>query len=385
MACSGTLDAPTAGPVTASSPFVVSSPQTVGVTRDASGTGGSAAPNDVVYVALPPGSIPDAQLVTIRVHPTGVTVTANPANGGLDPVAVAATLGDTLYVDVQVSGRSAPVRYILPVGKHGGPVVIRTSPPHQKRDVPLNTNVLVVFSEPILPSSVNSGTVLLADGNIFVTAGIAFVDSTHIMSTLTPVAPLSPSTDYTLTISQSVQDLAGQTLAAPVIVTFTTAMGPVSQWSGSLGFERAFTRNSSISCEGDFATHHFFLFPQTANADLQIGDSVVQLTLRTSASQKVVFSGTRSGDSISVTSHHQSSDGWPLSAEMIEGIARTCREIDVVGDGPFWGDGTLVAHVGSSDLDGIWEFDTWDPGGGPPPETNRPMHMTIDLRIHLSR
>src|SRR5690349_7508973 len=97
LACSGAADAPPARPVAASSPLVVSSPQAVGVTGEASGAGGSEAPNDIVYVALPPRSIPNAQLVTIRVHPTGVTVTATPADGGLDPVAVHAALGDTLY------------------------------------------------------------------------------------------------------------------------------------------------------------------------------------------------------------------------------------------------------------------------------------------------
>jgi len=223
FACSGNPDAPTARRVASGPPvFVVSSPQAMGGgTRDAAGSGGEA-PSEVVYVALPPGSIPNAELITISVHPTGVTVTAKPVDGGLDPVAVQASLGDTLYIDTRVSGSPVPVRNILPVGKHGRPVVIRTSPPHGKRDVPLNTDVLVVFSEPILPTSVSSSTVQLTSGPGKVAAQLAFTDSTHVMSTLTPLASLSPATDYTLRISQTIQDFAGETLAAPVTVTFTT-------------------------------------------------------------------------------------------------------------------------------------------------------------------
>jgi hypothetical protein len=225
FACSNSPDAPSARDVAGdSSRFVVSSPQTpAGATRDASSFGGGAGPSNVVYVALPPGSIPNAELITITVHPTGATLTAKPVDGGLDPVAVPATLGDTLYIDTRVSGSAVPVRNILPVGPHGRPVVIRTSPPHRKRDVPLNTDVLVVFSEPILPTSVTSSTVQLTTGTGQVQAQLAFTDSTHVMSTLTPLTPLSPATDYTLTISQTIQDFAGETLAVPVVVTFTTA------------------------------------------------------------------------------------------------------------------------------------------------------------------
>jgi hypothetical protein len=44
-----------------------------------------------------------------------------------------------------------------------------------------------------------------------------------VTSVLTPAAPLSPNTDYTLTVSQEIRDLAGEALFAPVTITFTTA------------------------------------------------------------------------------------------------------------------------------------------------------------------
>src|SRR5262249_10659674 len=99
VACS-CPDAPTSPIAPQASAFLVSSPQLSGSAASNHGATAAAGPGDVVYVSLPPGSIPNAGAVTIRVVPGGALVNANAVDGGLDPVAVPAAFGDTLYIEV---------------------------------------------------------------------------------------------------------------------------------------------------------------------------------------------------------------------------------------------------------------------------------------------
>jgi len=205
------------------SPFVVSAPHALIALKSSSMPGDAAAPaeTDVVYVALSPGSIPNASLITIRVRSTGAVVTAPAVDGGLDPVPVPATANDTLEIGASITGGTA-VLYVMPVPPKGRPVVIRTSPPPKRRDVPLNMTVVIVFSEPIAASSLTPSAVQLANGATVVRGRLGFADAQHLTAALTPESPLSPETNYTLTITQAVQNLDGQPLAAPVTIEFTT-------------------------------------------------------------------------------------------------------------------------------------------------------------------
>lgn len=211
------------------SPFVVSAPH-VGVAAVSSGTSGAVTTqNSIVYVALAAGSVPGAEGVTIRVQSTGATITATAVDGGLDPVPVPAGPDDTLHLDVRLTGRTDPVSYIMPVPRLGRPVVIRTSPPRGKRDVPLNLNVWIVFSEPIAAASLTGSSVQLASAAAPVAGQLAFADPAHLISTFTPAAPLAAATEYTLTITQAILNLDGQSLPAAVTVQFTTVDQPVGQ------------------------------------------------------------------------------------------------------------------------------------------------------------
>lgn len=226
-ACSS-VEAPTRE--MAASPFIVSTPH-AGVAAT-SGTAFLVANSttSVVYVALPVGSIPEATAVNIRVPGSTAVVTAETIDGGMDPVAINAAPGDSLRFDVTLSGAATPIAYYSSVPRIGRrPVVVRTSPPPKKRDVPLNIKITVVFSEPIAISSLTDTALQLADGNVTVTGQLAFSDSAHLTATFTPDAPLKPLTDYTLTITKSIQNLESSPLAEPVIVQFTTADQPTQQ------------------------------------------------------------------------------------------------------------------------------------------------------------
>jgi hypothetical protein len=74
----------------------------------------------VVYVSLPPGSVPGAEQVTVRNPRTGALRTAAMVEGGCDPIGVEANAGDTLDLDIRVAGANAPLLYMpTPRGGHG--------------------------------------------------------------------------------------------------------------------------------------------------------------------------------------------------------------------------------------------------------------------------
>ena len=219
----GGIDAPR--PRATASPFVVSTPRPM-----LASTSVAASTGDIVWIAIPAGTMPGADRVTIQVARTGETVTATAVDGGLDPVPLSATLGDQLRLTVTETGSSDVASYTTVVSRSKGPVVIRTSPPPAKRDVPLNTVIVIVFSEPVAGASLTPDVVRLTSGGATVAGRLGFSDSTHLTAFFQPDAPLTPATDYTLTITQGIRNADGQVLSEPVTVQFTTtaALSPTS-------------------------------------------------------------------------------------------------------------------------------------------------------------
>lgn len=185
-----------------------------------------AAPRDaaavpLAYVSLRPGLIVGAQQATIRNARTGETLTVPIVAGGFDPVAVAASAGDTLELDLRMRGDTV-LTFGLLVPERRPPVVVRTDPPPRKRDVPLNAAMLIVFSEPIDPATLTSATVQLLRRTLLVGGRLEFADSARLSATFAPDAALAPSTDYELVVTEGILDLDAEPLASPVSVGFTT-------------------------------------------------------------------------------------------------------------------------------------------------------------------
>jgi Bacterial Ig-like domain/WD40-like Beta Propeller Repeat len=176
----------------------------------------------MVYLSLPPGSVPGAEQVTIRNPRTGALRTVTMVEGGFDPVAMEASAGDTLDLDIQVAGAEAPLLFSIVVPDSRPPVVVRTDPPPKKRDVPLNAVLLVVFSEPINAATLTDASVQLLLGGVPVAGTLAFGDDAHLTVTFTPTEPLAGGAEYTLLVTQAIKDLDGDTLEAPVTVGFET-------------------------------------------------------------------------------------------------------------------------------------------------------------------
>jgi TolB protein len=172
----------------------------------------------IVYVSLPPGTVPEGGFATLRENRTGVSIPVPMANGGFDPVSVSAEAGDTIAIEVQLTG-GAIVRFALAVPHAARPVVVRTQPPRRKRDVPLNTSIVVVFSEPIRAGS-ETGVRLLRNGQAV--GGDATISTDGLRITFQPSALLAPNADYAISISNVVRDLVGDALAQSVTQDFTT-------------------------------------------------------------------------------------------------------------------------------------------------------------------
>ena len=180
------------------------------------------AQSGVVYVSLPPEGYPGGIQATIRNPENGRQVVVQMVNGGWDPVPIAAEAGDTLRILINTEQRGT-VEFMYLVPPRRPPVIVRTDPPRRKRDVPLNAMLLVVFSEPIDPSTVTPQRVrLLRDGQP-VEAAIE-VSSDGLRMTVRPEADLVPATEYVLVVSPELTDLAGERLEQGAEVEFSTVI-----------------------------------------------------------------------------------------------------------------------------------------------------------------
>jgi len=105
------------------------------------------------------------------------------------------------------------------------PTVISTVPDTDDTLVPLDRSVSALFSEALDPATVNTVTFTLATaiGNASVAGVVSYANKTMVFN---PTADLLASTEYTATITNAVEDLAGNTLAVNEVWSFTTGTAP---------------------------------------------------------------------------------------------------------------------------------------------------------------
>jgi RHS repeat-associated protein len=104
------------------------------------------------------------------------------------------------------------------------PAIVTTSPPNGWSSVGDNVNVLLQFSKPVNPLTVNSNTVLLSGGGAtFIADSIAFSNGNQ-TAVIVPHAPLPDNTQMTLMVT-GVTDVAGN-IASTQTTQFTTGSGP---------------------------------------------------------------------------------------------------------------------------------------------------------------
>ena len=98
------------------------------------------------------------------------------------------------------------------------PTVSGISPPNQLTGVPINTQILIQFNEPVDGLTLGQVVLTSSAGPINTVATLVNGHSTLILN---PVLPLNANTQYTINIA-GVQDLSGNVMTAPVSSTFTT-------------------------------------------------------------------------------------------------------------------------------------------------------------------
>lgn len=204
-------------------PFVVSDPIAAPSSSGSPARTGPAGSSGTVWVSLPVGSLPNANGVTLYVPSTGEQLSLIVTDGGFDPVGVTAAVGDTLVAIVNDVVPGKPARYVMLVPAISVPVVVRTNPPAHKRDVPLNSIMMVTLSEPMDSSSLvhavglSTGSAVVGGKVVALSGGLFF------RAVFTPTATLKPLTAYTLRVGTGAEDVQGDSLRAPVTADFTTA------------------------------------------------------------------------------------------------------------------------------------------------------------------
>ena len=205
--------------------LIVSQPvgEPVVAARSVPALGAGSRVGEVVYVSLVPGSVPDGRLATIQNRATGQSVTAAVVGGGFDPVAIGASVGDTLALEITGTGPGASMKAGEVVRAHRPPVIVRTSPPDGGHDVVLSSVMVVVFSEPIDSASLITGSVQLWRGTTPVAGTVRFSDAQGIRAEFHPDSLLAAQTDYRLVVTQTIRDVNGLALDSALEVRFATS------------------------------------------------------------------------------------------------------------------------------------------------------------------
>lgn len=206
----------------------------------------AAAATAVTWVSLPPGTLPFATSIRIRnVSSGGPATPPIPfVDGGFDPVAIPATVGQELELAVVMTSGAIRI-WLARVPPRRPPSVVRTIPPKGRTDVALSERPRVVFSEPIDSRSLSASSLQLLRDGTAVPGSVALDPASGWSAEFTPASLLVPGTTYELAVTSEILDLNGDALDGPIHVSFTTTSTP-NEGQGSL------LTVSNVTTGGDF-------------------------------------------------------------------------------------------------------------------------------------
>ncbi|HKV91756.1 MAG TPA: Ig-like domain-containing protein [Candidatus Angelobacter sp.] len=101
-----------------------------------------------------------------------------------------------------------------------GPAVVAVSPANGAAGVPVNSQVVAQFSEPLSVITATTGFQVLQGGTQVL--GAIALSNGNTQLTFTPVSPLSPNTLYTISVTSQITDVAENPLSNPGTFTFMT-------------------------------------------------------------------------------------------------------------------------------------------------------------------
>jgi len=181
----------------------------------------SVAQSNVAYISLQPQTYPGGTTATITNQRSAASVTTPMVDGGIDPVPVIANAGDGISLAIQTTEGSVIATVNTSVPSRRPPKIVRTIPGRGKTGVPLNKNIVVVFTEPVAENSL-AASVKLFRGNAAVSGTAAILEGTTAAIVFKPAANLEANANYELVVTNGVRDLDGDPADSVVRVSFTT-------------------------------------------------------------------------------------------------------------------------------------------------------------------
>jgi hypothetical protein len=211
------------GPTTPDTPKAAELTPELVISDLMSGQQAGAAPAETtfVYVSLHEATVPHGAMAEVTNRRSGFNRSAGLVNGALDPLPIPAEIGDTLDVVAQDSAGQAH-RFTNIAKRAVPPVVVRSSPSDGATDVPLLTVVRIVFSEPMDPATLGTGTVRVTSTGEPL-PGKVVVDPDGLWAEVQLEQPLTRRTTYHLAVTTRVHDRGGQALLADYVMSFATA------------------------------------------------------------------------------------------------------------------------------------------------------------------
>lgn len=284
----------------------------------------------VSYVSIPPGTQPEADTAVIVNRTRDLTTGGPMLDGGLDPVPVPASVGDTLIITTY---RQTLIfeRVEREVPDRNPPVIVRTNPPRGKTRVPLNSVITVVFSEPVDDGTVTPVTVrILRDGQPV--SAVRQLAGDGLTLDLVADGGLQSSSTYTVEIDTELTDRGGDSLEEPFSASFETVR---SQLQGEIVFESKRSGASEI---------------WTMKAD---GSGLLQITTEIAGGQSTGPALSPDGRRIAFSvASGPSGSTWDIYTINVDGTGLTNLTNDAAFEGwrPAWSpDGQQIAFFSDRD------------------------------------
>lgn len=195
--------------------LLVSAPSATNVSRQLQFSLLTSAGDTYAYVSARPGTALGASASITnrtrnRVYGTENSTSVTIADGGFDPVSVAASAGDTLQIEFLSADRTSVLVGAAVVPRTRPPTIVRTNPRGGKKDVPLNIRFEIIFSDPIDPSTITTQNIQVTTGGVAVAGTV--VQTNDYTVEFVPAQPLQPNTSFQVAVHTGVRDVIGVAL-----------------------------------------------------------------------------------------------------------------------------------------------------------------------------
>ena len=210
--------------------------------------------------------------VTVASFGPGVSV-GGAADGALGPVSVSSPTTFTASLAINVAATLGPRDVVVQTGTEQltvpqgftittidttPPGIVSVSPAYGATGVPLNTEIVVRFSEPIDRSTITAASFVLRD-NVTSTnvPGTVSVDVTGRVATFVPSRLLGVARSHTVTLSASdvIRDTSGNALSFTQPSIFTTGFETSTAGPTLISSSSRWRRWRSAQCEGSPLVH----------------------------------------------------------------------------------------------------------------------------------